>query len=180
MTDFARRTATALLLALLVLPACGKENPAEPPPPPTTESTATPTPEPTASAPASAEAEPPPPAIKETLGKIAKLELMKTDEVGKKQKELLTISEPKEIEEVLEAINIGQSATGILRRCTDDFVLVMLDEAGTAKGEVGLCDAEMLGPEFTPAGGERKGITLADEEAFRKNLKLPKPPIPEK
>jgi hypothetical protein len=41
-------------------------------------------------------------------------------------------------------------------------------------------DDEMLGPEFTPAGGECKGITLADEEAFRQNLKLPKPPALEK
>jgi hypothetical protein len=113
------------------------------------------------------------PAIREALGTIAKIEVMKLDEALQRTK-LFTISKPKEVEEVLKAINVDQTPGGHLRRCPDQLVLVMQDESGTAKGEVGLCDVDTLGPEFTPTGGGRKAIQIADEETFRKDLKLPK------
>jgi hypothetical protein len=172
-TKLVRHAATSLLLAVLVLPACGKNNPAEPPPTPTASASAEATP-PAPAASSSASAEPgAQPAIREALGTIAKIEVMKLDEALQRTK-LFTISKPKEVEEVLKAINVDQTPGGHLRRCPDQLVLVMQDESGTAKGEVGLCDVDTLGPEFTPTGGGRKAIQIADEETFRKDLKLPK------
>jgi hypothetical protein len=181
MAKLVRLALSPLLIALLALPACGKKKPAEPPPTPTTEATASAAPEASATASATAEPEPPPPpAIKEALGKVAKIDLMKISGPKMEKKKQRTISKAAEVEAVLKSINADQSAKGELRKCPDDFVLVFMDDSGAEKGEVGVCNAESLGPEFTPAGGERKGITIPDEAAFRKDLKLPKPPAPKK
>jgi hypothetical protein len=87
----------------------------------------------------------------------------------------LEIANAAEVEDALKAIGMGQSATGALRKCPDDYVLVMKDKDGATKGSIGLCTAETLAPEFFFTGRERKGISLADEAALRKMLKIPAP-----
>jgi predicted small lipoprotein YifL len=179
MAKLVRLAVTPLLIAFLALPACGKKKPAEPPPEPTATAEAATTAAPEPSATETAEPAPPPaPALKEVLGTIAKIEVMKIVAPKMDKKKHLTFSKAPEVEKVLGAIGLDQSAKGDLRKCPDDFVLIMKDKDDAEKGTVGICNAETLGPEFTPAGGERKGITIPDEAAFRKLLKLPKAPAP--
>lgn len=120
-------------------------------------------------APPATPATPTAPTMKETLGAVAKIEVMAG---GKKKTELAKAAD---VEAVLEAIGTDQTPSGVLRKCPDDWTLVMKDAAGVEKGSVGLCRAETLGPEFWAPKGERKGITLADEAGLKKVLKLEDP-----
>lgn len=179
-----------LFVALTLLAACGGETPpantAPSPPvastpavassaPPLATAEAPPTPPPPATT-ASAPTPPPPrvPALSETVGAVSKLELQKL-EPQKPPKKMLELTKAADVDAALKAIGMDQSPTGALRRCPDEFVLLMKDKDGQTKGSVGLCTAETLGPEFFATGVDRKGITLSDEAALRKLLKIPAP-----
>jgi hypothetical protein len=104
--------------------------------------------------------------MKETLGSVAKIEVTAG---GKKKAE---ITKAADVDALLKAIGTDQVPSGPLRRCPDDWVVVMKDASGAETGSVGLCKSETLGPEFWAPKGERKRITLADEAAVKKALKI--------
>jgi hypothetical protein len=183
-----RRIVETFVVASL-LAACGGEpkpvtNP-EPQPVPTTSAstptepvpTATATAAPTATTPPEPPKPPPAPALKDTLGEIKSIDVA----AGKTKKPEIT--KAADVDAVLKAIGLDQTAEGALRKCPDDLTLSLKDKDKKVKGMIGLCNAEGLGPEFWTEGGERKGIKVSDEAGLRKILKLAapkaaKPPAP--
>lgn len=168
-----------LTFPFATLLACGREEPAAKPPAPiasaaSAESSAAPAsasvaPVASSSAPAASASAPARKSIKETIGTVTKIEVS-----GKTKIEL---TRQADVAALLAAIGTDQVPSGVRRRCPDDVVVTMKDASGKETGNVGLCIAEALGPEFFTGAGDRKGITLADEAAVRKALKLeaPKP-----
>ena len=111
--------------------------------------------------------------IASALGAIARVDVFDVDETATRRTERNSLTDAVLIADLLRAIGPDQVPAGELRRCPDILVLVMRDATGTAKGELGLCALDEIGPEFTPTAGARKGVTLADEAAFRAILGLP-------
>ena len=169
-------TLICLALPAVSLIACGGEQPASKPPepvasaaPPASES-AVPASSAAAAAPSAAPAvtaeAPAGKPVKETIGAISKIEVTSQ---GKKK---LDFTKQADVDALLKAIGTDQVPSGPQRRCPDDWVIVMKDKEGKEQGNIGLCNAETLGPEFFSSKGDRKGITLADEAAVRKMLKI--------
>lgn len=139
----------------LLLTGCGKQSPDAP----------------EASVPATPSA--PATTVASALGEIARVEVFDVDETATRRTERSQLTDAARIAALLRAIGPDQVPQGELRRCPDILVLVMRDASGAAKGELGICALDELGPEFTPTGGARNGLTLADEAAFRAILDLP-------
>lgn len=178
-----RRIVETFIVASL-LAACGGDPPPpatnpEPQPAPTTSAVPTTEPAPTATTPAPQPTTPPEPpkpppapALKDTLGEIKSIDVA----AGKTKKPEIT--KAADVDAVLKAIGLDQTAEGALRKCPDDLTLSLKDKDKKVKGMVGLCNVEGLGPEFWTEGGERKGIKVSDEAGLRKVLKLAAPKAP--
>ncbi len=177
-----RKLVETFIVASL-LAACGGDPPPpatnpEPQPAVTTPAVPTTDPAPTATTPAPQPTTPEPPkpppapALKDTLGEIKSIDVA----AGKTKKPEIT--KAADVDAVLKAIGLDQSAEGVLRKCPDDLTLSLKDKDKKVKGMVGLCNVEGLGPEFWTEGGERKGIKVSDEAGLRKVLKLAAPKAP--
>jgi hypothetical protein len=111
---------------------------------------------------------PPTPTLKESLGEVVKVEIVR----GTKKTE---ISKTKDVEGILKAVGTDQVPSDARRRCLDDVSITLKDKVGAPKGTIGFCNVEGLGGEFQPSAapaGDRRGIKVTDEPGLRKILDL--------
>lgn len=197
------RSALRLFALGLVLAAFGcVEAPApttpEQPAPPPPEAPAAPAPKPTAepaaaapSTPPAAPAEPPPPVappprpLKDVVGRVAAIQVREMDmrPGGEPVKTLREYKKAADMDAIMKAIGMEQTATGTKRRCPDDVQVAFVDETGAEKGTVGLCGHldgkdDLQGAEFFSQPSDRAGIAMADAKALKKALAKAPPTKP--
>jgi hypothetical protein len=153
-------------------------------PPPVPES---PPPAADAPPPAATDTAPPAPApvvVKDALGKVAKIEVREV-QLGEGTKSTRTYSKPADVEAILKAIGVEQTASGPKRRCPDNVQLVFFDDGGAEKGQLGLCGGlgakdNLEGAEFGLTSNERGGVNISDAAALKKALNKAPPSAPKK